>query len=331
MPDYERFDEEGNMYVATVDPPFESFLCPIGQMLMRDPVITVDGHSYERRQIEAWFGSQDKPTSPITSEALPSKTLIPNHALRSAINKYYETLPRDVQAQVDLDAAELPTISLKSKKTVMPTVLAMPVDGANVPPDAAIVHGVALRSNASGAWSWASQDCVADRVEVVGNGAVLRRKEQGGRFTDVAAFASRPLRLFYGEPMVFAIQIIKASYAWGGICMGVAPEFTPGEAYSLETHLERNSWYLDGDRWFRSPLDENNQLVSLSTANLKEGHVLALQVEDTGAISYSVNGKQIFRIDGAVVDVSQPLVPWVALMGNCAEVTLDCRVPTGVQ
>ena len=31
-----------------------SFYCPITQDIMTDPVLTVDGHSYERAAIEEW-------------------------------------------------------------------------------------------------------------------------------------------------------------------------------------------------------------------------------------------------------------------------------------
>lgn len=55
------------------------------QVAMADPVMISDGtgHSYERRAIQAWLRSHD--TSPITGAPLPSKTLVPNHALRNLI------------------------------------------------------------------------------------------------------------------------------------------------------------------------------------------------------------------------------------------------------
>lgn len=59
------------------------FLCPIAQDVMRDAVSTCDGHTYERRNIEAWLG--EKSTSPITGLPLANKTLIPNHNLRKLI------------------------------------------------------------------------------------------------------------------------------------------------------------------------------------------------------------------------------------------------------
>jgi len=58
-------------------------LCPITGDLMVNPVVTVDGYSYERSAIVCWFGYGHN-TSPMTGLPLPSKTLIPNFALRGA-------------------------------------------------------------------------------------------------------------------------------------------------------------------------------------------------------------------------------------------------------
>ena len=62
----------------------EEFLCPISMEVMQDPVIAADGHTYERRAIEAWF--ERAQTSPTTNEPLPHVNLIPNHTIRSMIN-----------------------------------------------------------------------------------------------------------------------------------------------------------------------------------------------------------------------------------------------------
>lgn len=64
-----------------------SFMCPITQHLMCDPVTTSDGHSYERDAIEEWFRDHD--TSPMTNTLLPDKSLKPNILLRNAIEEYH--------------------------------------------------------------------------------------------------------------------------------------------------------------------------------------------------------------------------------------------------
>ena len=58
------------------------FRCPIGHSTMADPVVAMDGFTYERSAIEKWFRSS--PTSPMTrASILP--TVVPNMSLRSQI------------------------------------------------------------------------------------------------------------------------------------------------------------------------------------------------------------------------------------------------------
>jgi ubiquitin C len=64
----------------------DSFQCPLTMEVMRDPVFTADGQTYERREIEKWFALGNR-TSPLTGEELPSTNLLPNIALRKAIRE----------------------------------------------------------------------------------------------------------------------------------------------------------------------------------------------------------------------------------------------------
>jgi hypothetical protein len=61
----------------------DCFLCPITQEMILDPVITADGHTYERQAIRVWLSQHQ--TSPRTGELLADKMLRPNHALRTQI------------------------------------------------------------------------------------------------------------------------------------------------------------------------------------------------------------------------------------------------------
>jgi flagellar biosynthesis GTPase FlhF len=63
----------------------DSFQCPLTMEVMRDPVITTDGQTYERMEIERWFALGNR-TSPLTGAELPSTLLFPNIALRNAIH-----------------------------------------------------------------------------------------------------------------------------------------------------------------------------------------------------------------------------------------------------
>jgi len=60
-----------------------AFICPITQVIMVDPVIAADGHTYERDAIHNWLSSQSR--SPLNGTQLQSLTLTPNHNLRSQI------------------------------------------------------------------------------------------------------------------------------------------------------------------------------------------------------------------------------------------------------
>ena len=62
-----------------------AFIDPISLELMTDPVITSDGVTYDRSTISRWLLS--KTTSPLTGLQLESTNLIPNTALRHAIEE----------------------------------------------------------------------------------------------------------------------------------------------------------------------------------------------------------------------------------------------------
>merc|ERR1712154_122359 len=66
----------------------DTFLCPITREPMEDPVICCDGHTYEREAIELWLRNNSR--SPKTNQPLPSRDLVPNHALRSSIEAMME-------------------------------------------------------------------------------------------------------------------------------------------------------------------------------------------------------------------------------------------------
>lgn len=64
------------------------FKCPISWEKLSDPVITNEGHSYERWAIEKWLVRQD--TSPITGLKLTDYNVLPNYALKSAVDDYFK-------------------------------------------------------------------------------------------------------------------------------------------------------------------------------------------------------------------------------------------------
>ena len=75
-----------------IGPPHE-LLCPITLKVMVDPVMTVDGQTYERAAIERVFedtAQGEDPRSPVTELVLSSRLLIPNVAVRSMCMAYRE-------------------------------------------------------------------------------------------------------------------------------------------------------------------------------------------------------------------------------------------------
>ena len=64
----------------------DSFQCPLTMEVMRDPVFTADGQTYERTEIEKWFALGNR-TSPLTGEELSSTNLLPNIVLRTVIRE----------------------------------------------------------------------------------------------------------------------------------------------------------------------------------------------------------------------------------------------------
>ncbi|OEL31556.1 U-box domain-containing protein 33 [Dichanthelium oligosanthes] len=68
-------------------PPY--FICPISQDIMNDPHIAADGFTYEAEDIRSWF-DRGHDTSPMTNMRLEHDELIPNRALRSAIQEWLQ-------------------------------------------------------------------------------------------------------------------------------------------------------------------------------------------------------------------------------------------------
>eukprot|EP00730_Choanoeca_flexa_P004819 TRINITY_DN11809_c0_g1_i5.p1 TRINITY_DN11809_c0_g1~~TRINITY_DN11809_c0_g1_i5.p1 ORF type:complete len:814 (+),score=144.43 TRINITY_DN11809_c0_g1_i5:64-2505(+) len=66
----------------------KTLCCPITYELMEDPVITADGHTFEREAIVHWL--QEHNTSPVTGLPLPDLQIRPNHALRAELSEYRE-------------------------------------------------------------------------------------------------------------------------------------------------------------------------------------------------------------------------------------------------
>ncbi len=71
----------------------EDYRCPITHSIMCDPVLTSDGHSYERTAIKEWLKISIR--SPRTNLDLKSTDVCPNHTLKSSIDEFYKTYGKD--------------------------------------------------------------------------------------------------------------------------------------------------------------------------------------------------------------------------------------------
>ena len=74
--------------------PPEAFICPIGLEVMRQPFVAADGHSYEEGSLRVWL--RDHTTSPMTNAPLPCTMIVPNHALRAAIEEWESQRPLEL-------------------------------------------------------------------------------------------------------------------------------------------------------------------------------------------------------------------------------------------
>jgi len=104
------------------------------QELMADPVVTCDGHTYERSAIEYWLQSNN--TSPITNEPLSSKALIPNFLLRSQIAAFKDANPQSTFAGGSSSPpppAPISAWSAAGAPVVSSTVVATPSPPAPLP------------------------------------------------------------------------------------------------------------------------------------------------------------------------------------------------------
>ena len=69
-----------------MEAPPTAFICPITCDVMVEPVVAADGNSYEAAEIVQWLSKTQ--TSPLTNEPLLHTDLLPNIALRHAIEEW---------------------------------------------------------------------------------------------------------------------------------------------------------------------------------------------------------------------------------------------------
>lgn len=112
-----------------IPPPLK---CPITQDIMKDPVTTIGGHTYDRPAITQWINN--KHSSPFTRQTLTIRDLKPNYALKEMIDIHHALvngnskdtmLPPISDIRIDVDTNEIPvtdnTICSKCNCPIIPT------------------------------------------------------------------------------------------------------------------------------------------------------------------------------------------------------------------
>lgn len=79
--------------------PHSSFICPITNDIMVDPVIDKHGHTFEKAAITQWL--KTKTTCPLNNQQMSSDELAPNRALKEIIESYQAPSPQGSLTQDD--------------------------------------------------------------------------------------------------------------------------------------------------------------------------------------------------------------------------------------
>jgi hypothetical protein len=91
--------------------------CPITSQIYFDPVMTSDGHTYEKNAIIIWFSNHD--TSPMTNIKLKNKTLIENISMKQLVNKLIYMYPEKIHKKyINNDTEEEKKLIQKYKKEI---------------------------------------------------------------------------------------------------------------------------------------------------------------------------------------------------------------------
>ncbi|KAL9653621.1 hypothetical protein ABK040_000538 [Willaertia magna] len=92
----------------------KTFICPISQQLMTDPVMIPEtGQTYDRKLIEQWLQRQN--TCPTTGIKLKSKLLTPNYFAKSAINENIEKFIKKVIKNIKMWCSDVNLIDICSE------------------------------------------------------------------------------------------------------------------------------------------------------------------------------------------------------------------------
>lgn len=81
-------DSENQNFIQSME---QYWTCSISKSIMKDPVVTSDGHTYDRQTIVPWLQNNRK--SPLTGLPLSSTEVIPNTTFKILVEKLTSELP----------------------------------------------------------------------------------------------------------------------------------------------------------------------------------------------------------------------------------------------
>ena len=97
------------------------FACPLSHLVMRDPVVAADGHSYERRAIESHYASGSR-ISPVEGTEMRAPTLIPNRNLKAEIEKVMTALHADSNVRTATETVTTTRTLVSTHNETMPEI-----------------------------------------------------------------------------------------------------------------------------------------------------------------------------------------------------------------
>lgn len=137
-------------WMPVVYPPTR-LCCPITQDLFEDPVVTSDGHTYERSAIQKWF-DEGKTTSPSTNVRLPDQRLVPN-VLAKCLARDFASDSKVISKENFTKAVSRGDVKALQSCNYLPAYLETP-DSKGVPP---LIE--AARNGHCGVVSWLLSVC----------------------------------------------------------------------------------------------------------------------------------------------------------------------------
>lgn len=332
-----------------MDLPLEGSICPISQNLMQNPVVAFDGYSYERVAIEAFFAScrqrQAPVASPVTGQQLASDVLIPNVALQQAItgwrNRQMQALAGGgANTQGGANAPQGASMYPSSSSGAMAGgfvvgIPQMTAQATTYYPTTQLTYNIVTgqvmapaEKNQAG-WRWSGEK-KGSGVALAERGALATRESPDLPREKLIAVSERPIRMYSNETQEFHVKIVSTSTAWGGLQIGVVPEYADlADESMVDSCIDTRGYMIDGDRWMKTP-EEGNQLCSFNSGDVKADDVVSVLLSEVGGFFVLKNGRLETRLPDLKIPCKlsdPPLYPFVILTGNCNACRLGVSRP----